>query len=781
MSQLGDVLARLGLEQYLPVLVANGFNTWPSVLDITEADFENLGFKLGHRRLLQREIASARGYPLNQRLRGEKSPGQSPNAPDSSAPESSQPTGMRDGFYPGDNERRTKRKYKRHPKADKEAPKRPKTAYVNFADHLRTDPSIASLGFVDIAREVGRRWQNLDPEDKQSWEREAAQAVEEYDIQMEAYKRTDAYKHHQKYLQDFKKTEASKAQQPDCPKPSAVPSRRMSEASSVASPSNGNTSESPLTSHKPSASSRSSESEDCQDALVMAMCELHEVRKDYANVKPYGPENMPSEDMIRHSTTALIQGTGSVLHLWAQDDMTALVDRVYHGEEEPDSLTLAEMFVSAAIGAHYDSNYIMEDTRRTLYTSGTIQFHEVAEDDYLRVMRILACLSFFSILEKHLSARQFAIAGLQVARWKYPQLVASFTTHSEVHKWMRIYRTLVFVDCWLSYTLGFTSSIQLEDVNFTCGPLENESPMEDVINLQATQVALVAAEISDNLVIGGRISSTTVAYLAEKLDRWHQNLPDCMHMAALSNEDAPMLNFFHRRAVLMVHVLYLGAITLLYREPLLLAEKRRQSLPSPVPVAQQGVLEYQQRCSMAAQQIARILGLISFDGVMTFRCWLTVYWAYTAATILLFMAAQKMLDRMIDGIDDDLLYAQACLEKLSAASPREHVAAKFASLVQPLYDGLLFLRQSKLQDDEDVHRSAYSYACSGDEASNELKAQTLAQQETNEQVYYQQTVGIAEKLAGLLKDPFGRTINASEGGRPDIPTSDASTSVFWWR
>jgi len=38
MSDLGHRLARLGLSQYLEAFVAEGFDTWDTVLDITESD-----------------------------------------------------------------------------------------------------------------------------------------------------------------------------------------------------------------------------------------------------------------------------------------------------------------------------------------------------------------------------------------------------------------------------------------------------------------------------------------------------------------------------------------------------------------------------------------------------------------------------------------------------------------------------------------------------------------------------------------------------------------------
>lgn len=71
--ELRSVLQRLHLTEYHDVLVENGFHTWDIVLDITEDDLTALNFKLGHRRALQREIASFRGVPRERELSLEKS------------------------------------------------------------------------------------------------------------------------------------------------------------------------------------------------------------------------------------------------------------------------------------------------------------------------------------------------------------------------------------------------------------------------------------------------------------------------------------------------------------------------------------------------------------------------------------------------------------------------------------------------------------------------------------------------------------------------------------
>ena len=62
--QLWISLELVGLGQYLNVLNENGYTSWKRLTTITEADMARLGLKLGHRRRLQREIASMKGYSI---------------------------------------------------------------------------------------------------------------------------------------------------------------------------------------------------------------------------------------------------------------------------------------------------------------------------------------------------------------------------------------------------------------------------------------------------------------------------------------------------------------------------------------------------------------------------------------------------------------------------------------------------------------------------------------------------------------------------------------------
>lgn len=70
--------------------------------------------------------------------------------------------------------------------------------------------------------------------------------------------------------------------------------------------------------------------------------------------------------------------------------------------------------------------------------------------------------------------------------------------------------------------------------------------------------------------------------------------------------------------------MYLGALVLLYRQ-LLVATAETQLTDGAAwnsNIATQDAQRYRDECALAAQQMARILSLISFDGTLTKRCWL---------------------------------------------------------------------------------------------------------------------------------------------------------------
>lgn len=208
MTGLGEIFAELGISQYLSDFVDQGFDTWETILDIKESDFDALNVKLGHRRKLQRKIANARGISTDRAL---ESPGQGVTDGTEDTRSASVKAEGSEHVPIKIAPQGAKRKYRRHPKTDENAPERPPSAYVIFSNKKREDLKGRNLSFTEIAKLVGEHWQNLSPQDKEPFESHAAAAKERYLGELAEYKKTEQYKEYSAYLIDFKTRQQSQA------------------------------------------------------------------------------------------------------------------------------------------------------------------------------------------------------------------------------------------------------------------------------------------------------------------------------------------------------------------------------------------------------------------------------------------------------------------------------------------------------------------------------------------------------------------------------------------
>jgi len=84
-----------------------------------------------------------------------------------------------------------KRRYRKRPKKDENAPERPNSAYVMFARRVRDDLKVTSpdMSFAEISRIVGARWKALAPGDRNVFIDLASHAHASYLEQLEQYRR----------------------------------------------------------------------------------------------------------------------------------------------------------------------------------------------------------------------------------------------------------------------------------------------------------------------------------------------------------------------------------------------------------------------------------------------------------------------------------------------------------------------------------------------------------------------------------------------------------------
>jgi hypothetical protein len=80
----------------------------------------------------------------------------------------------------------------------------------------------------------------------------------------------------------------------------------------------------------------------------------------------------------------------------------------------------------------------------------------------------------------------------------------------------------------------------------------------------------------------------------------------------------------YAQTLIDLQIMYLGALVLLYRQ-LLVATGETQLTDGAAwntNISEIEARRYRDECALAAQQMARIMSLISFDGTLTRRCWI---------------------------------------------------------------------------------------------------------------------------------------------------------------
>jgi hypothetical protein len=207
-SQFDLSLSRLGLGEYFEALVSRGFDNWDTLSEISEETMAELGIRLGHRRKLQREIASYRGQPRTQPLT--PPPAVDDEMRDSDE-ESTSPRAGQDELEKKTEPTQLKRRYRHRQRKDPHAPRRPSCDYVLFGNFLRHQPDVAQLSFVEISKLVGERWQRLSPEERSTWTTTAAEQKSRYATELAEYQQSKEYQHFQDGLRMKKTNQESRA------------------------------------------------------------------------------------------------------------------------------------------------------------------------------------------------------------------------------------------------------------------------------------------------------------------------------------------------------------------------------------------------------------------------------------------------------------------------------------------------------------------------------------------------------------------------------------------
>lgn len=416
--ELSTALNRLKLGQYEERLRENGFEDWETVTAVTEADLVELGFKLGDRRKLQQAIREGSASHLQ-------------------AAHATRP-------------------YRRHPRPDPNAPRKPKTAYVLFGEHVRQDPALGRSSFVDIAKEQGKRWRDLSVDERlHNWETPAADRLQDYKDKLKKYKQTEDYRAYQTYLEEFKQGQHG----------SGFKTPSQDEASLV----DKGQQETGITLQGSLATKDSyleSQWQDKAAPVKSGMEEVHHTLKSLGiHHQTTRVASIPQENLTKKAVDAFLRGTGTLLFLWGQDEALNLMKSVYHPQRDPTPVYATEVLAMSAVGSYCDGEAHTMLIQEKLFHLFLCMLSSPSDMSDLRYMRLFACLAICRFTKSTESARRLILSALHIGRQTFTSPTCrAETPEEEMRYWWNVYRSIIFLECWFAYNTSHESRITPEDL-----------------------------------------------------------------------------------------------------------------------------------------------------------------------------------------------------------------------------------------------------------------------------------------------------------------------------
>jgi hypothetical protein len=213
--------------------------------------------------------------------------------------------------------------------------------------------------------------------------------------------------------------------------------------------------------------------------------------------------------------------------------------------------------------------------------------------------------------------------------------------------------------------------------------------------------------------------------------------------------------------------MYYGAVVQFYRQLL------QSSLATGQSVSQNVIDSYQTQCISAAQQMGRLFRHITFDGNTTPKNWILIYWSFTASIVLLSSAAQYLQAQSNMNLDEHFQSAKSCIDVLETCAAADALAAKFLDLVRPMHNQLKAIHSRlNVKSKSSIH--ALLHPTSEEPASNRSGRPTQL-------LVSIELVEVADRLAALLKDPWGRNMEGVEGIMRKVADSNGKSSLYWFK
>ncbi|KAK3351128.1 hypothetical protein B0H65DRAFT_108575 [Neurospora tetraspora] len=417
---------------------------------------------------------------------------------------------------------------------------------------------------------------------------------------------------------------------------------------------------------------------------------------------------IPNADATRAALNSFYSSSGKLFHVFSQQEMDRYFTTVFGYDGRPNSsqkMAICCLCSVAAIGIQYNPDDFEKGSEHIFYEVARRYFVDVLEESSLDAIKVCTLLAFFNVMNKATISLAWLELGMSMSRQF--GLNTSILLHDErtdkMIDYRKTWRTLMFISSWLSSTLGYISGSTGSDFQkfVPIADVEPHYPLAvtETVQREMTKISLLKAEILRMQLEFQDLPRLTVV-ANEYLEKWHEKLPIEVQLANLAN---PGVDDTVRRSIFHVHLLYLGAMQLLYRwiaarliQTTTVNGKEVFVAGESVPEEDRKLLKHVSQGLIAAKHSARLLALLHGERGIFQRCWLVIFQAHTSCVVILHSVAQKQVHGFpVSSWAPDLKLAQLCLDTLEFCGRIDPVALRFHVRLSAIFKSLAAALPSK--------------------------------------------------------------------------------------
>ncbi|KAK4187014.1 hypothetical protein QBC35DRAFT_385935 [Podospora australis] len=408
---------------------------------------------------------------------------------------------------------------------------------------------------------------------------------------------------------------------------------------------------------------------------------------------------LPSAKSVSDGVQSFFGSSGKLFHVFSPEQAQEYYWTVFGLKGLPnvkERKAICCLCIIAAIGVQYNPSDFEQGADELLYNVARRFFTDVMEESPLEAIKVCTLLAMYNVMNKATAALAYIEVGLSMSKRQSENTGVAHPALLSQAEWVdfrKTWRTLMFFSSWLSSTLGYISGTdESSDAFVKLVPLAGQETdiytveIGELVQAEMTKISLLKAGILRTRLVK-ELTSSGIDGIVKELREWHGRLPPEMQLATLGDFDIPA---GVRWSIYHVHLLYLGAIMLVYRRVAaqcaraysvgdrLLLDDNNSALSSLVELG-----------ANAARDSARILGLLYADKGIFKRCWLVIFQAHTSCVVILHSIAQKQLHKFpASSWAEDMKHVQHCLDVLEFCATMDTVALRFRIRVSGIHKAL---------------------------------------------------------------------------------------------